>query len=94
MIKGAVDSDGNPVAVPRRAPRQIVSAQTSAEVRDLMQAASTDRQHPLQTQRYPYRGKTGTAQLANAKCDCYKGYVTSYVGSPRSTIRSCSPMSS
>ena len=25
-------------------------------------------------------GKTGTAQLANAKCKCYKGYVTSYVG--------------
>ena len=28
----------------------------------------------------PSGGKTGTAQRADTKCGCYKGYVTSYVG--------------
>ena len=37
-------------------------------------------QKKLQLDGWDSGGKTGTAQLANAKCGCYKGYVTSYVG--------------
>jgi cell division protein FtsI (penicillin-binding protein 3) len=78
LLKGATDADGHPVDVPRRSPRQIISARTSAEVRDLMTAV-TDRQQPLRLDGYSSMGKTGTAQLANSTCHCYRGYVTSYV---------------
>ena len=59
-----------------------VSAKTSAKVRDLMQAVidSHNGQNEPQAGRLKSGGKTGTAQLANTKCGCYKGYVTSYVG--------------
>lgn len=82
VLKGATDSDGNAVALPVRQPRQIVSKRTSDQVRDLMQAV-TDTPNGvrnLELDGYDSGGKTGTAQLANAKCDCYRGYVTSYVG--------------
>jgi cell division protein FtsI (penicillin-binding protein 3) len=82
VIKGATDSDGNAVAIPAKASRQIVSAETSAHIRDLMQAVtdSHNGKKNLQLDGWNSGGKTGTAQLANAKCGCYKGYVTSYVG--------------
>jgi cell division protein FtsI (penicillin-binding protein 3) len=81
IIKGATDIDGNPVAIPAKATRQIVSADTSAKVRDLMQAVvdSHNGRENLKLDGWTSGGKTGTAQLANAKCGCYKGYVTSYI---------------
>ncbi|WP_344806588.1 peptidoglycan D,D-transpeptidase FtsI family protein [Microlunatus ginsengisoli] len=81
VIKSATDGDGNPVALPARPSRQIVSTDTSAKVRDLMQAVtdSHNGRQNLQIDGWNSGGKTGTAQLANAKCKCYKGYVTSYI---------------
>ena len=38
ILKSATDSDGKPVALPVKEPRRIVSAETSANVRDLMRA--------------------------------------------------------
>jgi cell division protein FtsI (penicillin-binding protein 3) len=82
VIKAATDSTGDAVATPAKASRQIVSADTSAKVRDLMQAVTDSHNgvQNLQLDGWNSGGKTGTAQLANAKCGCYKGYVTSYVG--------------
>jgi cell division protein FtsI (penicillin-binding protein 3) len=79
VIKQAADSDGNPVDVPRRPSRQVVSAQTSAHIRDVMTAV-VDANSKLKLDGYASMGKTGTAQLADSSCGCYKGYVTSYVG--------------
>ncbi|MFT4164538.1 MAG: penicillin-binding protein 2 [Microlunatus sp.] len=81
IIKSATDSDGKPVALPTREPRRIVSAETSAEVQDLMRAVvdnSSTGQYSLRLDGYTSGGKTGTAQRGTAKG--YKGYITSYVG--------------
>ncbi|HYP45742.1 MAG TPA: penicillin-binding protein 2 [Propionibacteriaceae bacterium] len=83
VIKGATDSTGSAVSVPRRAPRQIVSPQTSAGVRNLMRAV-VDNSKPapkgVGLENYQTGGKTGTAQRSEQSCRCYQGYVTSYVG--------------
>jgi cell division protein FtsI (penicillin-binding protein 3) len=82
VIKGATDADGRAVAVKRRPARQVVTPQTSAGVRDLMRAVvdSKNGRQNLSLPNYQSGGKTGTAQLSNEKCRCYRGYVTSYVG--------------
>ncbi|WP_375423113.1 peptidoglycan D,D-transpeptidase FtsI family protein [uncultured Friedmanniella sp.] len=80
LVKSQTTASGTELANPQRNPRRIVSAATSASVRDLM-AAVVDNQQNLAMDAYDTGGKTGTAQLANSKCHCYpKGsYVTSYV---------------
>jgi cell division protein FtsI (penicillin-binding protein 3) len=58
----------------------VVSPDTSAQIRDLMAAVvdSENGQKALKLDRYRSGGKTGTAQRADTKCKCYRGYVTSY----------------
>ncbi len=82
VLKRATDSAGNEVALDRREPRRIISEKSSAQVRDLMQAVidSENGQKNLKLDAYQTGGKTGTAQRADTKCGCYKGYVTSFVG--------------
>jgi cell division protein FtsI (penicillin-binding protein 3) len=82
VLKAATDADGHPVAIERQAPRRIISAKSSAKVRELMQAVidSPNGQRHLKLENYQSGGKTGTAQRADTKCHCYKGYVTSFVG--------------
>ncbi|MDX6323566.1 MAG: hypothetical protein QOF52_3424 [Propionibacteriaceae bacterium] len=81
VLKGATDAAGHAVDLARRPTRQIVSPTTSAQVRDLMQAVveMEGRDH-LRLDNYSSGGKTGTAERYEAKCGCYQGYVTSYVG--------------
>jgi cell division protein FtsI (penicillin-binding protein 3) len=82
VVKGATDGDGNPVSIPAKTPRQIVSPGTSDNVRDLMQAVTDSHNgvKRLQLSSWDSGGKTGTAQRADPSCGCYKGYITSYVG--------------
>ncbi len=82
VIKSAKDAAGNPVNLDDREPRQIISPASSAKVRDLMRAVidSPNGVRNLSLPNYQTGGKTGTAQRADTKCGCYKGYVTSYVG--------------
>ncbi|MFP5282648.1 MAG: peptidoglycan D,D-transpeptidase FtsI family protein [Actinomycetes bacterium] len=81
VVKAATTSDGQVAAVPRQPARQVVSPQTSAQVRDLMRAVvdSPNGQRNLALEGYSSGGKTGTAERADPDCGCYKGYVTSYV---------------
>lgn len=81
LIKQRTDAAGNELANPQDKPRRIVSATTSASVRDLMAAVvdSPNGVNNLALDAYSSGGKTGTAQRADPKCGCYKGYVTSYV---------------
>jgi cell division protein FtsI (penicillin-binding protein 3) len=80
LIQGVSDADGRTVPVERREPRRVVSAETSAQVRDLMVAVvdSENGQRGLKVEGYRSGGKTGTAQRADPTCGCYNGYVTSY----------------
>jgi cell division protein FtsI (penicillin-binding protein 3) len=82
VIKSATDSTGHAVPVTRRGPRQIVTPQTSAGVRDLMRAVVDNKTgaSSVALENYQSGGKTGTAQRAVQSCHCYHGYVTSYVG--------------
>ena len=82
IIRGVTDADGREEPVERRPPRRVVSAETSAQVRDVMGAVveSENGQKALKLDRYTSGGKTGTAQRSDPKCQCYNGYVTSYVG--------------
>ncbi len=83
VIKSATDRHGKSVPVHRRPSRKVVSAKTSAQVRDLMEAvvtANKSQNNPLALDTYHSGGKTGTAQRYEPKCGCYRGYVTSYVG--------------
>jgi cell division protein FtsI (penicillin-binding protein 3) len=82
VIKQVTDSNGNPVASTQQASRRIISASSSAMVKDLMQAVidSVNGQLNLKLDNYLTGGKTGTAQRADPTCHCYRGYVTSYVG--------------
>ncbi len=80
VIKGVTDAEGRSVPVDHPAPRRVVSAETSAQVRDLMVAVvdSENGQKGLKLNAYRSGGKTGTAQRADTTCKCYRGYVTSY----------------
>ena len=82
VIKKATDGEGNEVALPRAPQRRVISEESSAQVRELMQAVidSVNGQQNLKLDRYTTGGKTGTAQRADTRCGCYRGYVTSFVG--------------
>jgi cell division protein FtsI (penicillin-binding protein 3) len=82
IISQATDSDGNTVDIDKRQPRRVISAKSSAQVRDLMQAVmdSDNGQKNLRLEAYDSGGKTGTAQRADPELHKYKGYVTSFVG--------------
>jgi cell division protein FtsI (penicillin-binding protein 3) len=83
VIKSASTADGSPVAVDRPTSRRIISAKSSAEVRDMMEAVVTHTdiaQQLLMLDHYRSGGKTGTAQRYDPACSCYRGYVTSFVG--------------
>jgi cell division protein FtsI (penicillin-binding protein 3) len=82
LVKQKTDASGAVLPNPQEAPRRVISSASSAAVRDLM-AAVTDSPNGVKNLRldaYTSGGKTGTAELANPKCGCYRGYVTSYVG--------------
>ncbi len=81
VIKKVTDSAGREVSTDDRQPRRVISAQSSAQVRDLMAAVidSENGQKSLKLDAYQTGGKTGTAQRADAS-GRYKGYVTSFVG--------------
>jgi cell division protein FtsI (penicillin-binding protein 3) len=82
VIKGATDHEGREVPINRRPPRRVISPESSAQVRDLMGAVidSENGQRNLKLDNYTTGGKTGTAQRADTKCGCYRGYVTSFLG--------------
>jgi cell division protein FtsI (penicillin-binding protein 3) len=82
ILKSVTDADGREVPIEPRPSRRVVSAESSAQVRDLMGAVveSENGQKALKLDNYTSGGKTGTAQRAEPKCKCYRGYVTSYVG--------------
>jgi cell division protein FtsI (penicillin-binding protein 3) len=58
----------------------VVSAATSASVRNLLRAVVDNNPKALALDDYQTGGKTGTAQRVVESCHCYDGYVTSYVG--------------
>ncbi len=82
IIDSATDADGNPVDVPRREPRRVVSERTSQIMAEMLEGIlySDGQVKNLGLEGYRTGGKTGTAQRYNADCGCYSGRTTSYAG--------------
>ena len=82
IISQATDPDGNTVDIDKRESRRVISAKSSAQVRDMMQAVldTENGQKKLRLEAYTGGGKTGTAERADPELHRYKGYVTSYLG--------------
>jgi cell division protein FtsI (penicillin-binding protein 3) len=74
--------DGKIVVGPKAPARRVISARTSATLRQMLEAVTSD-QGTAPAARIPgYRvaGKTGTSQRVDSSCGCYRGYTASFVG--------------
>lgn len=86
ILKSTSDDSGRQVPVPAAAPRRVISAAASAQVRDLMQAvvvANRKKRDPnawFWLPGYLSGGKTGTAQEVDPTCGCYRNITSSYLG--------------
>lgn len=80
LIKGYVAADGTvtPAAAPART--QVISAQASRQLLDIMEQVTKPSAIAPKGAIVGYRtgGKTGTAQKANSACGCYKNYTVSF----------------
>lgn len=82
LIAGYVDTAGKFSASPDAQSTRVVSETTAEQVRLMLESVVSE-QGTAPLARIPgYRvaGKTGTSQLYNAQCDCYKGYMASFIG--------------
>lgn len=80
IIKSATTADGTPVSLAPPASRQVISPESSAMVRDMMEAVITGVDDDRAIPGYRTAGKSGTAQRYDAECKCYNGYTASFVG--------------
>lgn len=85
IIASGTDGTGEPIEVAEPNAERVVSTQTSAAIRDMMEAMAVssstqggDRSVALEG--FRSGGKSGTAQKYNSACGCYKGYVVSLIG--------------
>lgn len=82
IIRSAKAADGTPLDLPKRQSRQVISAESSAQVLDSMEAVmSKEGGAPaLAIDGYRTAGKTGTAIRYDQTCKCYSGYTASFAG--------------
>lgn len=81
IIKQATDSTGKAVELPKQESRQVISAESSAKVRDMTAATMAEGGTGvrLRLNSYPSGGKTGTAQRVDPTCGCYRGFTASWM---------------
>lgn len=81
ILKSATDPNGKAVALPRRAPRRIISEKASEQVIDMMENVVTVASSgTFVVNGYRTFGKTGTAERIDPDCGCYRSNTVSYVG--------------
>ncbi|TYB44659.1 penicillin-binding transpeptidase domain-containing protein [Actinomadura chibensis] len=84
LVEGTVGDDDRftPAPAPRRS--QVISARTARQISDMLEGVPTAEGTAPKAQIEGYRvaGKTGTAQIVNPRCGCYKGggYTASFAG--------------
>ncbi len=82
LIAGTVAPDGTFTSSPAPTQVRVVSAQTAATVRDMLESVVSDQgTAPLaRIPGYTVAGKTGTANRVDDSCSCYRGYTASFIG--------------
>jgi cell division protein FtsI (penicillin-binding protein 3) len=82
LVSGTTAVDGTYTSVTQAQGSRVVSAQTATTLRKMLESVVSDEGTAPMARIPGYRiaGKTGTAQLSDPSCGCYRGYVASFVG--------------
>ncbi len=82
VIAGTSDSSGNYTPSATRENVRVISAETAANMRLMMESVVSANGTALSAAIPGYRvaGKTGTAQRIDDTCGCYRGYTASFIG--------------
>lgn len=84
LVKGYLLPDGTYQAAPAAPSAEVVTPQTATTVREMLESVVSDQGTAPNAAIPGYRvaGKTGTANIINPTCGCYKGggYTSSFIG--------------
>ncbi|WP_451916698.1 peptidoglycan D,D-transpeptidase FtsI family protein [Actinomadura rubrobrunea] len=84
LILGSTGEDGSFTPAPPPERRQVISAETARQLRDMLEGVTSKEGTAPKARIKGYRvaGKTGTAEIVNPACGCYRGggYTASFAG--------------
>jgi len=82
VIAGTSDSSGNFTAAKPRNSERVISQETAAQMRIMMESvvSASGTAPSAAIAGYRVAGKTGTAMRFNDACRCYSGYTASFIG--------------
>ncbi|GAA3508898.1 cell division protein FtsI [Actinomadura keratinilytica] len=84
LILGSTGEDGSFTPAPAPERRQVISADTARKLRDMLEGVISEEGTAPKARIKGYRvaGKTGTAEIVNPSCGCYRGggYTASFAG--------------
>ena len=82
VIAGSSDASGNYTPSATRESVRVISADTAAKMRLMMESvvSSNGTAPSAAIPGYRVAGKTGTAQRIDDTCGCYRGYTASFIG--------------
>jgi cell division protein FtsI (penicillin-binding protein 3) len=82
VIAGTSDASGNFTPAQSRTTEKVLSPETSAQLRLMMESvvSASGTAPSAAIPGYRVAGKTGTAQRYNEDCRCYSGYTASFIG--------------
>ncbi|CAB4917025.1 unannotated protein [freshwater metagenome] len=82
VIAGTSDASGNFTASQSRTTEKVISPETSAQLRLMMESvvSASGTAPSAAIPGYRVAGKTGTAMRYNSDCRCYSGYTASFIG--------------
>jgi len=82
VVAGTTDSSGNYSPAKDQKSERVVSSQTAATIRQMLESVVSENGTAPTAAIPGYRvaGKTGTAMRYSDKCGCYSGYTASFIG--------------
>jgi cell division protein FtsI (penicillin-binding protein 3) len=84
LVAGTVGEDEAFTPSPAPDRRRVISERTARQISDMLEGVTTDEGTAPKAQIKGYRvaGKTGTAEVVNPRCGCYRGggYTASFAG--------------
>ena len=82
VIAGTSDASGNFTPAQSRTSEKVLSTETAAQVRLMMESvvSASGTAPSAAIPGYRVAGKTGTAERYNDNCKCYSGYTASFIG--------------